>query len=578
VAAPTRKPDRDAEIVRIYREEHLTYAAIGRKFHPPIARQRVQAILEREGALDSARKRSRSDERRDDAERVRKRNASARLEIIDREVGVAIRGLLEVNVAPVEIARRLTILGRSVTSEEVRLYARERRLPIPVASSDRFSDELLRLTMMAAASEVGGLAGSFDLAVSLAASDLEALRSVCSSPEEAEVAAGLAGATRECAADLLLSKAAYDRWRLGWLSRFPKEDEAPWPPTSQTMWHRYGSWNAAVVRAGLIASDRGRPAGLIVYAESDYDEAAANFYVAMVKANRRPTIQEYDRWQRDRPVPSSASLRTRFGSWGKVINVARVAIPGLDAPLTRMRVLESDAIVDGFLDELEAIRRDLEAAGEEHTKKAEQLLDVRHAVAKACGEMVSSFESFRRRWILAAAREDPSNLPKNLASDGQATSGERRAWESVGKEVTRAAVDVVIDSFQLDKLLGGAEASLTAHGGWLAGEQRARLSRIEDVDSLRWRVLKFARNAIEHESDKAIKGLRVAISALDPAVEPHLASQSAPNTPARVVRWLATRVGPPTGHDTDRSVHAIRLAHLHVMLHRVASTMRSDSR
>jgi hypothetical protein len=83
---------------------------------------------------------------------------------------------------------------------------------------------------------------------------------------------------------------------------------------------RFGSWSAAVDRAGLTAG-RGRP----VYANHRSLDELLSYLVAYVGEAESFSLNEYSRLARERGWPSGSFIRSRFGSWNQAKSAAVAA-------------------------------------------------------------------------------------------------------------------------------------------------------------------------------------------------------------------------------------------------------------
>lgn len=560
---------RNVEIVRLHVQQGWTYQAIGDRFG--LTRERVRQLLRQAGAVDHD---------RTQALRLEQLATAARLAQaeFDRQQGPSIRALLIEDIAPGEIAQRLTMLGRPVTEKEVREFAARHHLPTPNAPPVFFADPVLRIAVLAAAAATAGLRPEPVDAPRLGSVELNMLIKACASIAEVEQAAGLACCAQRNRDRLTITIKAYDRWRDAWLVRFPKRHLYPWPVTAQTIVKRLGRgfWNDAVRDVGLALNVRGRTRGRVVYTEDDaYEQTMALFVADAVDAGMRPSGQEYKRWAASRPVPSQHAVFLHFGNWKRALQVG-LARSGRTLPRRGVAIMpEADRLVDLHLEQLQRLLEEAVDRLSEAMPKPEWNRRYKETVTDLAGDLVSEFESFRRRWLLAAAREEPQGFLANLNPNGRASNKERRVWGSVRQRPIRDVIDTVVDERRLDALLSATDGDLCDDGGWLAPTQRARLQHIDPQESKRWRVLKAARNSLEHRAERALTALAIALTGLDSESDGPLMVRVPPNSAANVVIWLAAEVGAPDGHSSASRLQRSRLAHLHAMLERVTQAMRS---
>lgn len=561
--------DRDAEIERLYLEDGLTLEEIGRKFQ--LTRERVRQLLKRRGADNPAQS---SGVRRD-----RKANAAA---VADEQFDASTRGrlvslLLRAEVPILEIVARLSQLGHVVDEPTVTAYARRHRLPIPRPGEARFPPSILRLAVLAAATDASGEIAMDDQAIWIESEALHQLAAVSSGPAEVSALAARASAARRAPEPGTITKAAYEMWRDTWLARFPKSDSLPWPPTAQTVMKRLGGgyWSDALRDVGLLPSERGRSRGALVFTEeNEYETAMSEFLTTSASEDRPVSMAEYDRWAVGRVVPSAAAVRTHFGGWNAA-KLAGATFSGAPAEGRRRRVQPGDELVDRFRAQL---RREFSEAAlslEADVHRKARDMKTKDVADELLAGSVTAFEEFRRRWLYAAIKEDTSKFLERLSPDGQATNSEKRLWSAVTNLEPRDAVEFVITGTSLDGLLSSTDGDLRASGSWLAPAQQARLDRIPLGDSPLWRVLKGSRNLRVHRSDRATRALAAAWRDLDLEGEHSWAGRSAPSTPPNVLRWLVAEVTRGSVFGETRLARS-RLAVLLEMLDRTAVLMRSQ--
>ncbi len=126
------------------------------------------------------------------------------------------------------------------------------------------------------------------------------------------------GCLREANAALggILTTAAYDGYARG----RELADGRLWP-THQTAFLRFGSWIAALGRAGLPANASSPIAGRRLFTEGHCIDAILEVERAV---GHLPTVVEYDRYASEMAgvLPSSPTIRNRFGSWRRALQAA----------------------------------------------------------------------------------------------------------------------------------------------------------------------------------------------------------------------------------------------------------------
>jgi hypothetical protein len=126
------------------------------------------------------------------------------------------------------------------------------------------------------------------------------------------------GCLREANAALggVLTTAAYDNYARG----RTLADGRLWP-THQTAFLRFGSWVAALERVGLPANASSPIAGRRLFTEGHCIDAILEVERAV---GHLPTVVEYDRYASEMAgvLPSSPTIRNRFGSWRRALEVA----------------------------------------------------------------------------------------------------------------------------------------------------------------------------------------------------------------------------------------------------------------
>lgn len=114
----------------------------------------------------------------------------------------------------------------------------------------------------------------------------------------------------------ILTTAAYDDYARG--RTLP--DGRLWP-THQTAFLRFGSWRSALERAGLPANASSPIAGRRLFTEGHCIDAILEVERLV---GHLPTVAKYERYAAEMAgvLPSSATIRNRFGSWMRALKAA----------------------------------------------------------------------------------------------------------------------------------------------------------------------------------------------------------------------------------------------------------------
>jgi len=96
--------------------------------------------------------------------------------------------------------------------------------------------------------------------------------------------------------------------------------DIPWP-SHQTMAKRFGSWRAALARAGLSSNPATPITGQLLFEEAHCIDALREVARAW---GRLPTANEYEVYARasNGGVPSLPTIRNRFGTWFEALKAA----------------------------------------------------------------------------------------------------------------------------------------------------------------------------------------------------------------------------------------------------------------
>jgi hypothetical protein len=114
----------------------------------------------------------------------------------------------------------------------------------------------------------------------------------------------------------VLTTAAYDAYARG----RTLADGRPFP-THQTEHLRFGSWREALERAGLPANASSPIAGRLLFTDGHCIDAILEVERAQ---GHLPTVAEYERYAAEMSgvLPSSATIRNRFGTWSRALEAA----------------------------------------------------------------------------------------------------------------------------------------------------------------------------------------------------------------------------------------------------------------
>lgn len=134
-------------------------------------------------------------------------------------------------------------------------------------------------------------------------------------------------ALRRLPSPVTLTGTKYDACRtevLAGLGVESAQGASVWPPTSQTMVMRFGSWNEALKAAGLAVSKIGRAKGQLRFDAADYDRAISEFIADCEEQGRSTVYLHYTEYAAARKgeVPSAAAVRKFYGSWSKALTAA----------------------------------------------------------------------------------------------------------------------------------------------------------------------------------------------------------------------------------------------------------------
>jgi hypothetical protein len=271
------------------------------------------------------------------------------------------------------------------------------------------------------------------------------------------------------------------------------------------------------------------------------------------------TVEEYERWAGDRPVPVSASVRDYYESWTEAKFRGRT-LTGLAAVRKRQRREPADERADRAVRAIDDVIHGADARLHAPSHRAALDRAMKREIRSALIEIVTVFEEFRREWLIDLIAARPQSYIARQTGPGRQ------------RQPTRTDIHKAL-SRRLDELLREDTGDVRSGGGWLVDADQARLDRIDPRETPRWRALKAFRNIIGHRVAHPGPRLEAAITGLDPDADAVLVS-SIPRTEAMALHWLATRTNPPAGYPkTD--LCSTRFAHLHASVRRVADGMRT---
>lgn len=100
----------------------------------------------------------------------------------------------------------------------------------------------------------------------------------------------------------------------------------PWPPTRQTIMRRYEGWNDALESMGLATAALGRPKGLLIFSEADYNQAVIDFIADSARSGTGQSYDSYGRWAKRQSAegkrrPSPASVRNFYDGWRSALRI-----------------------------------------------------------------------------------------------------------------------------------------------------------------------------------------------------------------------------------------------------------------
>lgn len=205
-------------------------------------------------------------------EDLKKKAKAARRRVIRREHGPAIREMLGLGRTPHEVAAALDVPEDIVKRIDAGdpAYARTRKVIRRKSHQVKYSEEDVIACLQQANAALGGI----------------------------------------------LTTAAYDDYTRG----RELEDGRAWP-SHQTALLRFGSWRAALERAGLPANASSPIAGRHVFSDGHCIDAILEVERVL---GHLPTVAEYESYAAEMAgvIPSCPTVRKRFGTWQRALEAA----------------------------------------------------------------------------------------------------------------------------------------------------------------------------------------------------------------------------------------------------------------
>ena len=325
---------RDTEIHRMWAEESATLEQIGQRFN--LSRERVRQILIVRGAATSSeirQNRQRKIQQNDEDEvAMILATSSSVIEAAARRAKT--RKEVVASIARMHPEAKAGNIEKAISASGVKFIARR-------VLDKRFSDLALQAALYFCAGATHqvrfrGLDYSYLVApkmISALDPDSSGILLPSTIPFEKIVRLiGVAEHLKESKSLEPLSSKAYEEFRLQVWAREGWEGSgaSQWPPTNQTIQKRLGDgfWKEATRAAGFPDSLRkGRTPGPAQFSTKVYEQILEDFVSVTTVRNLRPSLREYETWRQNllksgrTDVPSSAAIRTKFGSWGKAVAV-----------------------------------------------------------------------------------------------------------------------------------------------------------------------------------------------------------------------------------------------------------------
>lgn len=315
--------DRDQKIVSLY-GSGVPGTEIAERFG--ITRQRVEQILKRDGAVNAAQARvARATERRG----LQESHVDQFLENYGRQL----KELVEKRATRAEVDGKFALLEPNIARETINDAIKKLGLIFDVNREElNFSATVVEAGLWYVMARVNSIESDPSIAIEevslkemLDIAELSNSEGIDSATVRS-IIASVGSCRRALIMDprLTITSKRYDQERSEVINDFRIDSMqrlTGWPPTSQTVKRRLGGgyWRDALSAVGIIASERGRTRGLLIFEESDYVDAVQEF-AQHCRNTRTPTsYKSYETWvsqeeRAGRQRPSGPSLRNFFGS------------------------------------------------------------------------------------------------------------------------------------------------------------------------------------------------------------------------------------------------------------------------
>ncbi|MEV7690667.1 hypothetical protein [Streptomyces bungoensis] len=507
----------------------VTLAEIGRTYG--ISSERVRQVLQSMGEVTA-------DESREARRRAREADLNEKVGEFLTLYRTTIEGLAAAGTPRSEVEERFHLVHPEVPAAVVRQSI--------MASSVLFDVDYQEFNFPVSAVESAlwyALARELDLKADRATAieDLDltearevsdALRGEQLAPETVATVLCMVSSAREYArkTPVGLSAQRYNRQRVAILRELglkSRQGAAPWPPTSQTVMKRLGagSWADAQLSIGLNPDKRGRPRGLLVFREEDYELSVKKFIEYAAETGQSATFAAYGAWveaeeRAGRRWPSAPSIRFHYRSWmaakraasASAAPAARRSLRGSVVPVGTLALHHFQSEITAFLAALEGLHG---------TETSE-------AIRGFIKPLMTEFEFRRRSWIRALVLADHTAVSRRLA-DPTLKAKHRMALAQDPPDIDSVLTDMYIDR------LGNGDPRVT--DGWLRPEVQAELDSIPDETVLQYTVLREIRNYLTHISQESTARLDSALRRLaeaDPRFE-----LNQPLTARVLLSWLS---------------------------------------
>ncbi|WP_314175793.1 sigma factor-like helix-turn-helix DNA-binding protein [Streptomyces winkii] len=510
--------------------EGATLAEIGSKYG--ISRERVRQVLQSKGSVTA-------EESRQARRRAREADLNEKVGEFLSQHRSTIEGLAAAGTPRSEVEERFrlvhpevpaAIVKQSIMASSVLFDVDYQEFNFPVSAVESALWYALARELDLKADRATAIE-DLDLAEAREVSD--ALSSEQLAPETVATVLCLVSAAREYArkTPVGLSAQRYNRQRVDILRELgleSKQGATPWPPTSQTVMKRLGagSWADAQLSVGLSPDRRGRPRGLLVFREEDYELSVKKFMEYAAETGQSATFAVYGAWveaeeRAGRRWPSAPSIRFHYRNWMAAKRAASAStgaaaqrsLRGSVAPVGTLALHHFQKEITAFLTKLEGLHG---------TETSE-------AIRNFIKPLMTEFEFRRRSWIRASVLRDPTAICRRL--DDPTLKAKHR----VALTQDPPDIDSVLTDMYLDRL-GNGDPRVT--DGWLRPDAQAELDSISDETVLQYSALREIRNYLTHISQESTERLGSALrrlSEVDPRFE-----LNQPLTARVLLSWLSS--------------------------------------